>query len=45
MKHLRLALLQLKSEEDAAREDQAKYEKMSKSLGLLSAALIVILMM
>ncbi|MBJ6364247.1 stage III sporulation protein SpoIIIAB [Paenibacillus sp. GCM10012307] len=45
IKHLRLALLQLKSEEDAAREDQAKYEKMSKSLGLLSAALIVILMM
>lgn len=45
MKHLRLALLQLKSEEEAAREDQARYEKMSKSLGLLLAALIVILMM
>ncbi|WP_270170453.1 stage III sporulation protein SpoIIIAB [Paenibacillus sp. SYP-B4298] len=45
MKHLRLALLQLKSEEEAAREDQTRYEKMSKSLGLLLAALIVILMM
>ena len=45
MKHLRLALQQLKSEEDGARDDQAKYEKMWKSLGLLSGVLIVILMM
>ncbi|MGO4374155.1 stage III sporulation protein SpoIIIAB [Paenibacillus sp. 2TAB19] len=44
MKHLRLALLQLKSEEDAARDDQGRYEKMWKSLGVLIAALIVILM-
>ncbi|GGF87011.1 stage III sporulation protein SpoIIIAB [Paenibacillus abyssi] len=44
IKHIRLALLQLKSEEDAAREDQGRYEKMSKSLGILAAALIVILM-
>jgi len=44
MKHLRLALLQLKAEEDAAREDQARYEKMWKSLGALIAVLIVILM-
>ncbi|XEC92855.1 stage III sporulation protein SpoIIIAB [Paenibacillus tarimensis] len=45
LKHLRLALLQLKSEEDAARDDQARYEKLSKSLGILAAALIVILML
>lgn len=44
MKHLRLALLQLKTEEDAAREDQARYEKMWKSLGVLIAVLVVILM-
>jgi stage III sporulation protein AB len=41
---LRLAAVQLKAEEDAARDDQAKYEKMSRSLGLLLAALVVILM-
>lgn len=44
MKHLRLALLQLKSEEDAARDDQGRYEKMWKSLGALLAVLIIILM-
>ena len=44
MKHLRLALLQLKAEEDAARDDQGRYEKMWKSLGILIAVLIVILM-
>lgn len=44
MKHLRLALLQLKAEEDSAREDQARYEKMWKSLGVLIAVLVVILM-
>lgn len=43
-KHLRLALNQLKAEEDAAREDQSRYEKMWKSLGILIAVLIVILM-
>lgn len=41
--HIALALQQLKQEETAAREDQGKYEKMSKSLGLLLGALIVIL--
>lgn len=41
--HILLALQQLKQEETAAREDQGKYEKMSKSLGLLLGALIVIL--
>ncbi|MRN53564.1 stage III sporulation protein SpoIIIAB [Paenibacillus monticola] len=41
--HIALALQQLKQEETMAREDQGKYEKMSKSLGLLLGALIVIL--
>jgi stage III sporulation protein AB len=41
--HIALALQQLKQEESAAREDQGKYEKVSKSLGLLLGALIVIL--
>lgn len=44
MKHLRLALLQLKAEEDAAKDDQGRYEKMWKSLGVLIAVLVVILM-
>lgn len=43
-KHLRLAVAQLRAEEDAAREEQQRYEKMWRSLGVLSAALIVILM-
>lgn len=41
--HIKLALQQLKQEETAAREEQGKYETMSKSLGLLLGALIVIL--
>jgi len=44
LKHLRLAAIQLHQEEAAAREDQRKYEKLSRSLGMLGAALIVILM-
>lgn len=44
LKHLRLAMLQLQAEETAAREEQQRYEKMSRSLGVLGAALIVILM-
>ncbi|WP_042162703.1 stage III sporulation protein SpoIIIAB [Paenibacillus gorillae] len=44
LKHLKLALLQLKAEEDAAKEDQGRYEKMWKSLGVLIAVLVVILM-
>ncbi|MBD2847285.1 stage III sporulation protein AB [Paenibacillus sp. IB182496] len=42
--HLRLALLQLQAEEEAAREDQARYGKMGRNLGILGAALVVILM-
>lgn len=44
IKHLRLAVNQLQSEEEAARDDQKRYEKMWKSLGLLTGALVVIMM-
>lgn len=43
-KHLRLALMNLKSEEDGARAQQQKYEKMCRSLGLLCGLLVVILL-
>lgn len=43
MKHIALAAEQLKHEEGTAREEQNKYAKMSKSLGLLVGALVVIL--
>ncbi|MFD0711044.1 stage III sporulation protein SpoIIIAB [Paenibacillus sp. GCM10027626] len=43
VKHLQLAVQQLRAEEDAAREEQARYEKMSRSLGVLVAVLVVIL--
>jgi stage III sporulation protein AB len=44
VKHLRLAILQLQGENETAREEQAKYERMWKSLGVLLGALIVIIM-
>lgn len=44
LKHIRLAMVQLQSEEATAREEQQRYEKMSRSLGMLGAALVVILM-
>lgn len=44
-KHITLAIQQLNHEEITAREDQLKYEKMSRSLGLLVGALIVILIL
>jgi stage III sporulation protein AB len=43
-KHIRLAMAHLQAEEAAAREDQQRYEKLSRSLGVLGAALVVILM-
>ncbi|CAM4232282.1 stage III sporulation protein SpoIIIAB [Paenibacillus tarimensis] len=43
LKHLRLAMLQIQTEEETAREEQARYSKMWKSLGVLAAALVVIL--
>jgi len=43
LKHLELALSQLEQEEAAARDEQARFEKLSRSLGVLGGALIVIL--
>lgn len=43
LKHIRLAMAQLQAEEANARDDQQRYEKLSRSLGALGAALIVIL--
>ncbi|MFC5532566.1 stage III sporulation protein SpoIIIAB [Cohnella yongneupensis] len=43
LKHIRLAMHQLQAEEANARDDQQKYERLSRSLGALGAALIVIL--
>jgi stage III sporulation protein AB len=44
LKHIRLAMIQLQVEESSARDDQQRYEKLSRSLGMLGAALVVILM-
>jgi stage III sporulation protein AB len=44
VKHLRLAVSQLQAEEADSRDEQRRYEKMWKSLGILIGALIVILM-
>ncbi|GGH25207.1 stage III sporulation protein SpoIIIAB [Paenibacillus segetis] len=41
--HIVTAIRQLESEEVAARDEQSRYEKMCKSLGLLSGAFVVIL--
>jgi stage III sporulation protein AB len=43
-KHLRLAITHLRGLEEEARVEQAKYEKMYKSLGFLGGLLVVILM-
>ncbi|MFC7394244.1 stage III sporulation protein SpoIIIAB [Scopulibacillus cellulosilyticus] len=44
-KQIRLALAHLEREENEARQAQGKYEKMSKSLGLLAGLLIVLLLL
>ncbi|MFC5447952.1 stage III sporulation protein SpoIIIAB [Paenibacillus aestuarii] len=44
VKHLRLAVSQLQAEEAESRDEQRRYEKMWKSLGVLIGALVVILM-
>jgi stage III sporulation protein AB len=44
VKHLRLAVSQLQTEETESRDEQRRYGKMWKSLGVLIGALIVILM-
>jgi stage III sporulation protein AB len=45
LKHIRLATIQLHDEESSARDDQHRYEKLSRSLGMLGAALVIILML
>lgn len=42
--HLKQACVQLGIEEEKAREEQRRYEKMYKTLGILSGILIIILM-
>ena len=44
LKHLKLAAKQLESMESIAIEEQNKYEKMWKSLGLLGGALIAVIL-
>jgi stage III sporulation protein AB len=44
LKHLRLAVRQLQSEEETARDEQMRYGKMWRSLGIMAGALVVILM-
>ncbi|WP_246944584.1 stage III sporulation protein SpoIIIAB [Bacillus pinisoli] len=44
-KHIMLALTHLEREEQEARDKQAKYEKMIKSLGFLSGLLLIVLLM
>lgn len=44
VKHLKLAAAQLHAEEEQAADEQKRFEKMWKSLGLLLGALVVILM-
>lgn len=43
LNHIETAVRQLEAEESSARDEQSKYEKMFRSLGMLSSALIVIL--
>lgn len=43
LQHLKLAQTHLEHEEAAAKDEQVRYEKLSRSLGLLGGALIVIL--
>jgi len=44
IKHLRLAMNQLQCEEENAAEEERRYAKMWRSLGMLGGALVVILM-
>ncbi|WP_281886652.1 stage III sporulation protein SpoIIIAB [Paenibacillus sp. YYML68] len=44
VKHLRLAISQLQGEHERAKDEQQRYERMWKSLGVLMGALVVILM-
>jgi stage III sporulation protein AB len=44
LQHLKMAIANLKVEENHARDEQVRYEKMCKTLGFLAGALLVILM-
>lgn len=44
LQHLKMAIANLNVEENHAREEQVRYEKMCKTLGFLAGALLVILM-
>ncbi|WP_335870652.1 stage III sporulation protein SpoIIIAB [Bacillus sp. 2205SS5-2] len=44
-KHILLALTHLEREEEEARDKQQRYEKMAKSLGVLSGLLLIILLL
>ena len=44
LKHLRIAAHQIQAEEQTARDEQARFGKMWRSIGFLAAALVVILM-
>jgi stage III sporulation protein AB len=43
-KHIRIALSHMQAEEKEAYEAQTKYEKMSRTLGILTGILLVLLM-
>jgi stage III sporulation protein AB len=45
IRHLRLAAAMLRAEEAGARDEQARYGKMWRSLGFMAALLVVILML
>jgi len=45
IRHLRLAAALLQAEEAGARDEQARYGKMWRSLGFMAALLVVILML
>ncbi|WP_240378058.1 stage III sporulation protein SpoIIIAB [Bacillus piscicola] len=42
-KHIRLAMIHLEKEENEAKDKQARYEKMAKTLGFLTGLLLIIL--
>lgn len=44
LQHLKQACVQLEVEEEKAREEQSRYEKMYKTLGILFGVLLIILM-
>jgi stage III sporulation protein AB len=43
VKHLKLAVAQLQAEEDQAWDEQRKYERLCRALGVLSSILVIII--